>query len=163
MIKHITRRTLLKLLTLPWIFSLLSCSRSVSLDKAIKEETFKYFLDVVFPAQRLGLEGYDIEVLNSVEKLEGEQAQIVARCYHFFKQAYLEKYNSFKTYQANKGEATLAYLLESERAEESNLALDILYNKISRIKALTDELWNREYSTAHKMCAYWDTYDEPIQ
>jgi len=167
MLKNLTRRTFLKFLSTPLVITLFGCSRSPkvvqSLDNAIKEEAFAYFLEVIFPAKTLGFQGYEMQLLEKLEKLTGEHAQIVARCYHFFKEKYVDEFDSFDAHTLQKGESILVQLLEGKQADETNRALDIIYVEISKIKGLQEDLWNREFSTAHKMCAYWDNYDEAVK
>jgi len=169
----ITRRTLLKLLPAPLIFSQLGCSppsptsTPVSLQEAVKEDGFPHFLDVLFPTKSLGFpEAYRMELLKRVKGLKGEQAELIAYCYHVFKELYKSYHYSFKFFEQSYGEEIIAQILvdtdSMKHATKANAALDIIYEEVSKIKGLQEKLWNREYSKAHKMCVYWNTYDEPV-
>jgi len=140
----------------------------LSLQEAIKEESFIHFLEVLFPTKLLGFpEAYRLELLKRVKRLKGKQAELVAYCYHIFKELYESYHYSFKFFEQSYGEEIIAQILvdtdSMKHATKANAALDIIYEEISKINELKENLWNRKYSTAHKMCVYWNDYDEPVQ
>ncbi|MBE9562631.1 MAG: hypothetical protein IMF12_07200 [Proteobacteria bacterium] len=168
MMQHLIRRDFFKLSLIPFFAIFFGCSRSQEsiqdIDTAIKEAEFSYFLNVIFPINLLGFhihQEYIIKRLKSLNTIESEQ---VVKCYNLFKSKYQTEYSSFNSYTLAKGEAVIAQLLtiNSKDSKTVNPALDIIYEQISRIEALQNDLWGRKYSKNFMMCAYWDDYDKPV-
>ena len=163
------RRDFLKLGLVALLANFFGCSRSQEnqdLKSAMEEAEFKYFLAVVFPSHLLGLQVHQKDVLKRLRNLRDSNSKQIIRGYHLFKDKYINEHGSFNFYTLAKGEAIMGQLLTprffSNHSEVLNQTLDILYEQISKVRALQDDLWGRKYSRSFTMCAYWDSYDKPI-
>jgi hypothetical protein len=165
------RRDFLKLSLTSFIATFFGCSRSPEINQdmksAIKEEAFGYFLNAVFPARLLGFQKHQKNLTRRLKNLNRADAKKVIWCYHQFKAKYKDKYGSFESYTFVKGESVILRVIRNRfffgDSKEANQALDIIYEQIGRLRGLLQEdLWGRKYSTAGKMCVYWDNYDQPV-
>lgn len=167
--RYLFRRDFLKLSLIPFFATFFGCSRSSELNQdissAMQEEAFGYFLEVIFPTHLLGLQKYQESVVKRLKKLDNSDEKQIVKCYHLFKEKYKNAHGSFNSYTLAKGEAIIAQLLAisffAEHSKITNQALDIIYDQISRVKELPNDLMGRKCSAAHKMCVYWYNYDEP--
>ena len=167
---HFIRRDFLKLFLISFITTFFACSRSSDINQNIKsvieEKTFAYFLNAIFPAHLLGFQKHQKNLIRRLKSLNSADAKIVMGCYHQFKMKYEAEYGYFESYTLAKGEYAISqiikYSLFSGKSKEANQALDIIYEQISRNRELQEDLWGRKYSSAGKMCIYWDNYDKPV-
>ena len=174
MMRRLMRRDFLKLSLTAFITTFFGCSRSPEINQdmksTIEEETFGYFLNAVFPARLLDFQKHQKNLMRRLKSLNRADAKKVVWCYHRFKAKYKDKYGSFESYTFAKGESVMFRVIRNRffyrfffgESEEANQALDIIYEQIGRLRGLQEDLWGREYSTAGKMCVYWDNYDQPV-
>lgn len=157
------RRRFIKTTVVALAASNVHCTSSASLDEIIQEEIFSYFIDVLVPAH-IGLRPYQEALLTRLQQLTPSESSLLIKCYTRFKKAF-QRYQD-TTYTLIKGENIMGQLLQGQSffisAAEVDQVLDIIYRKASEIGALNRYLWQRDYSVAGRMCAYWDNYDEPV-
>jgi len=168
--QHLIRRDFLKLSLISVLSTFFGCSRSPQLSQdinsAMKEETFGYFLNAIFPARLLGFQKHQKNLTRRLKNLNRTDAKKVVGCYHQFKAKYKDESGSFESYTLAKGEGVISQVIKNRlfygKPKEANQALDIIYEQTGRIRGLQEDLWGRKYSSAGKMCVYWHNYDQPV-
>jgi hypothetical protein len=166
---NFTRRSFLKLPVIFSITTFFGCSSSndeinQDVDNVVLKESFAYFINVLFPIQKLGFYDYQTKLMSRLKNLNSVDLKRVTEAYQLFKDKYEAEYGSlkFNNYTLRKGESVIIQLLQNSSSSKNlNPAMDIVYDEISKIKGLPDQLWNRKYSIIGRKCAYWENYDQP--
>lgn len=165
---NFSRRSFLKLPVIFSITTFFGCSSDENTnqdtDNVVLKESFAYFINVLFPIQKLGFYDSQSKLISRLENLNSVDLKKVVEAYHLFKDEYEAKYGPlrFYNYTLSKGESVIIQLLQNSGSSNNiNQAMDIVYDEISKIKGLPDQLWNRKYSIIGRMCAYWHNYDQP--
>lgn len=168
LVPAINRRTFCTFTGLSLIsFFLPSCSNNekntIILQKISQESTFHQFFDVIFPASDLGLNKYTETALSDIQDITNKSALVIIQTYQRFKRRLWVKRNlGTKDYNRTMGEACLIDLMNSKYADQCNLALDIIYDEISKDDELITALWGRRFSLNDKKCIYWKNYDQAV-
>ncbi len=164
----LTRRGFIKSVLVFLVASITGCSREVleydaDITAVTGEDSFSQFLDVLIPFNKPGLGRYREPLLGRLSNLGEKESEAVIRMYSGFKREFLKKHSSFQSFSIKKGEKVVSEMLESRSiSDNTDRALDIIYEEISKLKDIGYGLWGREYSHSGVMCAFWDNYDKPV-
>ncbi len=160
----VTRRSFLQFLFYSFTFLSTGCSddkareiEDFDINAVVAEKTFSSFLNVIFPFHLPGFRNFSHELHKRLKRLKKHETEVIINAYQLFK----EKYVPFGEESVSKGEKILSRLLKDKTTEEqTNRALDIIYDNISKLRGFGHSLWGREYSKAGEMCQYWESYDK---
>ena len=164
----LTRRGFLKSAIVTMLATVPGCSREgIEYDADITavtgEDSFSQFLDVLFPFNKSGLGRYRRPLIGRLSNLGEKESKAVIRMYSEFKKEFINKHSTFKSFSIQKGETIVSEMLKGRStSDNSERALDIIYEEISRLKDIGYGLWGRKFSYAGIMCAFWDNYDKPV-